>query len=173
MPAFRSFAIVFALGLLLLNAGCASYQLGPSSGLDAGAQSITILPFPNQTAEPSLSPALASAMRRHIQSDGTFTLDTKSKGDILVTGEIIEYLRAGISFQPGDIITVRDFELRLTAQVKAVNRRNGEVIIDQPVTGKTLIRVFNDLVSSERQARPLLADDLARKAVDLLVDGEW
>lgn len=173
MQAFRSTTILLALSILILNAGCASYQLGPSSGLEAGAQSITVLPFPNQTPEPSLSPALASAMRRHVQSDGTFTLDTKSKGDILLTGNIIDYVRVGISFQPGDIITVRDFELRMTAQVKAVNRRNGEVIIDQPVTGTTLIRAFNDLASSERQARPLLADDLARKTIDLLVDGDW
>ncbi len=175
MLSARSLAALMGLIALCVGfgSGCASYKLGPSSGLTAGAQSISVLPFPNQTAEPSLAPALASSFRRHIQSDGTFRLDTKSQGDIMVKGNIVQYQRVGISFQPNDIITIRDFELRMTAQVKAINRRNGDVILDEPVTGSTLIRAFNDLASSERQARPLLADDLARKAVDLLVDGKW
>ena len=168
---------IISLGCLLLvaliSAGCASYQLGPSSGVEAGTQSITILPFPNETEEPRLAPAVAGAMRRQIQADGTFTLDTQRKGDIFVTGKIVAYNRVGISFQPGDIITVRDFELKMTAQVKAVNRQSREVLLDDEVSGRTLIRAFNDLASAERQALPLLADDLARKITDLLVDGDW
>ena len=172
MQSVRSYFAVCTL-LLLFSTGCASYQLGPSSGQEAGAQSITLIPFPNQTPEPSLSSFVASAMRRQIQSDGTFTLDTKRQGDIIVTGNIVRYDRVGVSFQPGDIITVRDFELQMTAQIKAVNRRSKTVILDETVTGSTLIRAFNDLASAERQALPLLAEDLARKATDLLVDGEW
>jgi hypothetical protein len=173
MHRYRSLFAVCSLVVILFGTGCASYQLGPTSGQVAGAQSITLIPFPNQTPEPSLSPYVASAMRRQIQSDGTFTLDTKRQGDIIVTGNIISYQRVGVSFQPGDIITVRDFELRMSAQIKAVNRRSRKVILDKAVTGTTIIRAFNDLASSERQALPLLAEDLARRATDLLVDGEW
>ena len=156
MHRYRSLLAVCSL-VILFGSGCASYQLGPTSRQEAGAQSITLLPFPNQTPEPSLSPFVASAMRRQIQSDGTFTLDTKRQGDIIVTGNIISYQRVGVSFQPGDIITVRDFELRMSAQIKAVNRRSREVILDKAVTGKTIIRAFNDLASAERQAIPLLS----------------
>ncbi|MCS1406943.1 MAG: hypothetical protein M2R45_00099 [Verrucomicrobia subdivision 3 bacterium] len=158
---------------LFLQAGCVSYQLGPSSGLEAGAQTIEIAPFPNQTEEPRLSPVVASAMRRQIQSDGTFQLDTRRKGDLKVTGQITEYLRVGVTFQPGDISTIRDFELRMTARVKVQNRRTGEVMLDRPVTGRTLIRAFNDLASAERQALPSLADDLAQNITDMIVDGAW
>ncbi len=170
----RAKAMVLAttLGALLVS-GCASYELGPSSGLAAGAQSITIASFPNQTDEPRLSPALSSALRRQIQSDGTFTLDTRNQGDIRVVGAIIEYTRVGVSFQPDDIITIRDFEIRMSAQVTATNRRTGEVILDEVVTGRTLLRAFDDLASAERQALPLLANDLAVRITDRLVDGEW
>jgi hypothetical protein len=41
------------------------------------------------------------------------------------------------------------------------------------VSGRTYIRIGNDQSSSERQAIPLLADDVARHAVSLLVDGDW
>ena len=159
--------------LLLLTTGCAGYRLGSPSGLAADAQSIEILPFPNQTEEPRLSAALASALRRQIQNDGTFKLETRGKGDLQITGNIVQYLRVGRTFQPGDVITPRDFELRMTAQVKVFNRRFGKTLLQRPVTGHTLIRAFNDLDSAERRALPLLAEDLARKIIDLLVDGDW
>lgn len=161
------------VALLLTAAGCAGYRLGSTSGLAADAQSIEIIPFSNQTEEPRLSPALASALRRQIQNDGTFKLETRGKGDLQVTGNIMQYLRVGITFQPGDVITPRDFELRMTAQIKVFNRRAGKTLLQRSVTGRTLIRAFNDLASAERQALPLLANDLARQVVDLLVDGDW
>lgn len=173
MPTRSAFHFLLLAVLLLPAAGCAGYRLGSASGLAADAQSIEILPFPNQTEEPRLSAALASALRRQIQNDGTFKLETHGNGDLQITGNIVQYLRVGLTFQPGDVITPRDFEIRMTAQVKVFNRRAGKTLLQRPVTGRTLIRAFNDLASAERQALPLLADDLARKIIDLLVDGDW
>ena len=174
MTPMRSIAPFLLIAALLLPAaGCAGYRLGSASGLTADAQSIEIIPFPNQTEEPRLSQSLASALRRQIQNDGTFKLETRGRGDLQITGNIVQYLRVGVTFQPGDVITPRDFELRMTAQVKVLNRRAGKTLLQRPVTGRTLIRAFNDLASAERQALPLLADDLARKIIDLLVDGDW
>ena len=174
MTPMRSVAPFLLIAALLLPAaGCAGYRLGSASGLAADAQSIEIIPFPNQTEEPRLSPALASALRRQIQNNGTFKLETRGKGDLQITGNIVQYLRVGVTFQPGDVITPRDFELRMTAQVKVHNRRAGKTLLQRPVTGRTLIRAFSDLAGAERRALPLLADDLARKIIDLLVDGDW
>ena len=39
--------------------------------------------------------------------------------------------------------------------------------------GMTLVRVGPDLQSTERQALPLLATDLANNVTALLVDGSW
>ena len=173
MPLRSACHFLLLVALLLAAAGCAGYRIGPAPGLTDDAQSIEIIPFPNQTEEPRLSPALASALRRQIQNDGTFKLETRGKGDLQVTGNIMQYFRAGITFQPGDVITPRDFEFRMTAQIKVFNRRAGKILLERPVTGRALIRAFDNLASAERQALPLLADDLARKVVDLLVDGDW
>ena len=59
------------------------------------------------------------------------------------------------------------------AQVTARDRSTGKVILDQPVTGFTLIRVTTDLASTERQALPLLAADLAKNVTALLAEGPW
>ena len=55
----------------------------------------------------------------------------------------------------------------------ARERSTGKVILNQPVTGYTLIRVTTDLTSTERQALPLLAADLAKNVTALLAEGGW
>ena len=161
------------LALVFLAGGCAGYRLGPTNGLAAGAKSIQIVPFSNNTLEPRLGDAVTSQLRKQLQGDGSYRLATHGDGDILVNGVITHYRRLPVSFVPTDVITVQDYQLMVTAQVTARERGTGKVILDQPVTGTTLIRVESDLTSTERQALPLLAGDLAKNVTALLVDGSW
>jgi urea transporter len=123
--------------------------------------------------EPKLGDAVTSQIRKQFQRDGTYRVASHDDGDILLSGAITHYRRQEVSFLPTDILTVRDYRLSLTAQVTARERGTGKVLFEQPVTGSTLIRVGSDLTSSERQALPLLAGDLARNVAALLVDGSW
>lgn len=163
-----------AAGLLLCGGfGCAGYKLGPSNGQRAGAQSVQVTPFVNQTIEPRLTAAVTSSMRKRLQQDGTFRLDTGAQADIVVSGTIIEFERSQISLEPSDVITPRDYRLTMKAHVRAVDRGTGRVLLNTDVLGRTNVRVGSDLNSAERQAIPLMADDLARRATSLLVDGAW
>jgi|SRR6267378_2377423 len=154
-------------------AGCAGYKLGPTNGLAAREKSIQVNPFVNRTMEPRLTDAVTAQVRKEFQRDGTFRLATQEDGDIIVSGVITGYSRHEISFAPNDILTVRDYRVTLRAQVTARDRGTGKVLLDRPVSGFTLIRVGNDLSSTERQGLPLLAQDLARNIAELLVDGSW
>ena len=165
----RSFLWLLALGLM----GCAGYQLGPTNGVAAREKSVQIQPFANQTLEPRLTDAVTSQLRKQLQHDGTYRLATQGEADIIVSGVITNYYRHALSFERSDTLTARDYRLSLTAQVTALDRSSGKIIINQPVSGYTLIRVGSDLTSSERQALPLLAADLARNVTALLVDGSW
>ena len=160
------------LSLILLS-GCAGYHLGPTGGAKAGARSVQVNFFQNKTPEPRLVTSLNAALRQHLVQDGTFKLDTHEQGDLVINGEITQFKRSGVSFLPGDVVTARDYNLILTAQIKVTERGTGKVVLDRLITGRTTIRVGNDLPSAERQAVPLLADDLARNATALLVDGTW
>jgi hypothetical protein len=159
--------------LALLCAGCAGYRLGPTNGTVAGEKTIQISPFSNETFEPRLSDPITSALRKSFQRDGTFRLETRGEGDVLLSGVLIRYEREAISFQPRDILSGRDFEVRLVAKVTATERSTGRVLLDREVAGRTSIRTGPDLSSAERQAAPLLAEDLARNITSLLVDGSW
>ena len=146
----------------LLFCGCAGYKLGPTNGTAAGTRSIQITPFSDQTMEPRLGDAVTTALRQQLQNDGTFHLSTHGAPDIVVTGVLTRFTRHELSFVPRDVLTVRDYRVSVTARVTARNVETGKVILDRPVTGYTLVRVGPDLSSAERQAIPLLAEDLAK-----------
>jgi hypothetical protein len=162
------------VGLVVFGgSGCAGYKLGPVNGLTAGEKSVQINPFTNQTLEPRLGDEVTAQLRRQVQRDGTYSLSSHNDGDIVVSGSVTRYLRQEVSLSPSDTLTVRDYRLELRAQVTATDRSTGKLILNRPVTGYTLIRVTNDLTSTERQALPLLAADLARNVTALLAEGAW
>lgn len=159
-------------GAAVLLAGCA-YQLGPSSGATPGARSVAIQPFENQSLEPRVTEAIATALRGQIQQEGTFHLARHGEADVLVSGTVRSIERHEESFLPRDTRTIRDYRMEIVAHVVATERGSGRKVLDQDVTGHTMLRVQSDMPSAERQALPLLAANLARNIVSLLVDGSW
>ncbi len=164
----RLLALVLALSL----SGCAGYKLGPTNGQVAGAKSVQVNPFLNETMQPQLGDDVTNQVRKQIQRNGTFHL-SNDDADIIVTGVLVSYVRIPLAFQPQDALTVSDYSVRLLAQVTAKERSTGKVLLSQPVSGTTLIIVGNNLDSAERQARPLLAADLAKNVTALLSEGSW
>lgn len=169
----RAALAICCLGSVILLAGCAGYTLGPTNGMAAGSKTVQVNLFGNQTQEPRLAEPVATAIRKQVQQDGTFQLATHGTADVIVDGTLVGYQRDPLSFNPSDIVTTRDYEARLTAKVRAVDRATGRVLFDRELIGKTLIAGQADRPSAERQAVPLLAEDLARNITSLLVDGRW
>jgi hypothetical protein len=157
----------------LLLAGCAGYRLGPTNGQSAGARAVQIRPFVNHTPEAGMADEVTSALRRAVQQDGTFRLETQGAGDLVVTGVLKQYQRRELSLSRSDTRTVLDYQVQLTAEVTATETSSGRVLFSRPFNAGALLRVGDDLVSSERQALPQLARELARQVAALLADGEW
>jgi hypothetical protein len=170
----RSRRFLAASALALLLAGCAGYHLGPVNGAVAGEKSIEVLPFNNQTLQPRLGDALTQALREQLQTDGTYHLAGRGPGDIVVTGVITRYDREGLSFLSADVATPQDYRVDITAHITARERATGRVLLNnKDVHGDTLVHVGSDLADAERQALPLLAQDLARNITELLTEGTW
>jgi hypothetical protein len=161
------------LTTMLVISGCAGYRLGPVNDVVAGQTSIQIAPFVNNTLQPRLTDTVTAQLRKEVQRDATFRLATHDDGDILLSGAITRYQRTEVTLSSNDVLTVQDYRLALTAHVTARSRATGKVVLDQPVSGYTLMRVGPDLPSAERQAMPLLAADLARNITALLAEGKW
>ncbi|MGD1087123.1 MAG: LptE family protein [Verrucomicrobiota bacterium] len=164
----------FALCTLAVSlAGCAGYRLGPVNGEIAGEKSIEILPFNNQTLQPRLGDAVTQALRERLQTDATYHLATRGDGDIVVTGVITRYNRQGLGYLNNDVTTTDNYRVNVTAHVVAREHATGRVLLDKNVTGYTLVHVGTDLADAERQAAPLLAEDLAQNIAELLTEGVW
>jgi len=168
MRALRGFLLL----LVALLSGCAGYQLGPTNGSSAGAESVQIVPFLNHSPEPGLADELTSALRKAIQEDGTLKLETQGGADLVVHGVITQYQRRALSLLSEDVRTVRDYQVSLVVHF-TVSNRSGTVVFEKDVTEGTVLRVGDDLSASERQAAPILAADLAKRIANLIVDGDW
>ena len=166
-------SLLFVMALALGAGGCAGYRLGPTNRELTGGKTIQVNFFENRTREPRLVEAVNHALRKRLQQDGTYKLNTRGDGDVVVNGAILKYERQGVSFQPTDILTARDYQVRLIVKVTATERVSGRVVLEREVTGRTMVRIGADLASAERQALPLVTDDLARNATTWLVDGAW
>jgi hypothetical protein len=162
LPAMVAFAL----------AGCASYHLGPVADKD-GNHSVEVVPFNNQTLEPRLGDTFTKALRERLQVDGTYHLDTQGTGDIVVSGEVVEYKRASLGYSGTDSITPENYRIETVAHVIARERATGKTLLDRDVKAHTLVNVGQDLASSERQAQPLLAENLAQNITELLTEGTW
>ena len=169
-PASRA---AFFLAAAVMASGCASYRLGPVNPAIPAGQAIEVGLFQNATPQPGLTESVNASIRRELQRDGTFELATGGDGDVLLTGSIDAYRRSPVSFQPRDILSVRDFEVELITRIRAADRATGRVLLDRELSGRTTVRLGGDLASAERQALPLLANDLAKKTVALLAEGAW
>lgn len=160
------------VGALLL-AGCASYHLGPANDAVSGGKSIEVAPFNNQTLQPRLGDAITQNLREQLQSDGTLHLATSGSGDIVLTGVIKSYGRSGLGFLNTDAFTPENFRIEVIAHVTARDRATGKLLLDRDVKGHTLVNIGSDLASAEREALPLLAEDLDRNITELLTEGSW
>lgn len=166
--------VSLCLAALFVLAGCAGYHLGPVNEAVAGAKTIEIQPFNNQTLQPRLGDTVTQSLRERLQTDGTYRLVTRSdSGDVVVTGVIRQYTREGLGFLNADVTTPENYRVDLVAHVTARDRLSGKTILDKDVRGHTIVHIGNDLASAEREAMPLLAEDLAQNISELLTEGAW
>jgi len=163
-------AAVIVVGVV---SGCGGYRLGPSNGLEARSQSVYVKPFTNQTLQPRFEDDFTHAVRIGVQREGTYRLGSRSGAGIIVEGAITRYSREGLSFNPDDLVQVQDYNLVVTAHVSAFERASGKKIFERDFSGSTQVRSQSDLTSAERQALPLVAEDMGYRIVDQLADGDW
>jgi len=169
----RDWTVVFLVLWAVGSAGCVGYQLGHKGTSLKGSDSIQIKPIQNSTQEPGLGEALSFALRQQIQRDGAFALETQNRGDILLEATVTSVRRNKLTLDPQDVLTIRDFEILVTAQFKATRQPGGEVLMQKEITGKTNSRAASDLTEAERRVLPLVMQDMAQQAIDQLSTPDW
>jgi hypothetical protein len=127
--------------------------------------------FQNQTLQPQIETRITNAILKRLQADGAARVAWEADADIVVRGVITKYERKVLRGQKDDSVVPREYRLRVEARVEARDRLTGNVVVPVTVlTGQADSFIGSDLQSAEQQALPLLAEDLARQVVSLLVE---
>ena len=165
---------IFAVSAVAaLLAGCAGYHLGPVNGAVAGEKTVEVLPLANQTMQPRLGDAVTQALRERLQVDATYHLATSEPGDLVISGTIRQYNHEGLGYLNRDAVTTQNYRVGVTMHVVVRDRVTGKLVLERDVKDHTLVNVGPDFASSEQQAMPLLAADLAQNIIELLAEGTW
>ncbi|GAB4241675.1 MAG: hypothetical protein OHK005_04960 [Candidatus Methylacidiphilales bacterium] len=167
---FRPVFLCLLGGVLI---GCAGYQVGniPSSAM-SGVRTIYVPVARNLTLEPGLPVMTTNAIIRRLENDGTYASARTGVADAELTVTLTEFERIPIRRSRDDVTITTQYRAVLKAKVTLVNRVTGAVVIkDRIIAGATEYLVQGDAVEAERQALPLVAQDLATRIVSAVAEG--
>lgn len=166
---YRSPGIGLAIVSCLLTAGCLGYRVGPV--LKADYHSVAVPMFKNQTLQPQLEAQITGAILRRLHTDGTLRVEPEANADLVLRGEIIRYQRHQLRSVREETGVAREYRITVTSNITVQDKRTGQVIRGPTkLTGSAETFIGVDQQTAEFQALPLIAEDLARQVVDLLVE---
>jgi len=175
MNGFQKNAVTRCAGIFVVLAvvssvlvGCAGYRLG--STLPEGINVVHVPTFINKTTEPLLEIVTTQATIREIQRDGTLSLGSLEKSDIVLNVSVIDLKLNPLRYEKDTRTTTREYRMTITASLKLTNRSTGKVMTRNVVIGETDFMPTGDLSSAKRDALPLASRDLARRIIENVVE---
>lgn len=163
---------VISAALLLLSVflfGCAGYHAGPVT--KTSFHSIAVPMFRNETLRPQLEAQISNAIIQRLQQDGSLQIESRSRADVVLIGTVERYDRIALRSLRSDIGIPREFRISITVRVEATDRRTGETVLKSTeVEGTSDVFIGEDQETSEYQALPLVADDIAKRVAGLIVE---
>lgn len=168
--------LLFPIFALILS-GCAGYHVG--STLDPAIKTVS-LSVVNATAdskdgfgfEPSIEVAVMKALRAELQMDGRLQVCSAEQADSVLTVRLTRFNLDPLAYDRRHGSFAEEYRATITASVVFSKAETGEVIHENPsVTGDSEFAFESDLTSAKSSAIRAASTDLARKAVNLTVNG--
>ncbi len=134
-----------------------------------GRKSAFVEVFANHTIQPMLSSQTTAAVCDMLQRDGTYTLASPQKADILIRGSINNITRSSLRTNPYDSYLSSEVELTIHVTYQVVDRKSGRVLMkgsangvgsNLSTTGNVQGAVDNALNSAALRAAELLVTNL-------------
>jgi hypothetical protein len=171
------FALFLPLFALLFG-GCAGYKIGPvQPKFMANVTKIAVPSFKNDTLEPRVEVALATALIKQFQQDGTYQIVDEKNADVVIKGTLERITRRPARSVRGNVLLSKEYTLELKCRFVAMNRTTGVDIDQRAINGTTSFFVTGsvdgsaDVNQDERQAIPLAAEDMAVQYVSQMSEG--
>lgn len=159
------------LVILMAMFGC-GYQLsGQASSIPDHLRQLAIPMFVNSTAVPGLERLFTTAVRERFQRDGRVRLGPDIGLATRLHGEITRYQLHILATNRDD--RALEYRIETELRVTVVDRRQGQVILQQPLLVTTEYVVLERLVPTDiarDRALQAAAQDTGERVVSLLLD---
>jgi TolB-like protein len=149
-----------SLSLLALN-GCYGFAGG---GLPPSIKTVAVLPFDNQTPEPTLTQEISRAVREAVERRLGLRQSAETRADAVVRGSITRYEPDLPVAYTGDSsqVTVTRREVQITVSVEILDQKQGK-----PLWQRNGLVLRGDYESgNEAQGRAKALDDLVVNIVE-------
>jgi len=134
-------------------------------GLPPSIKTVAVLPFDNQTPEPTLTQEISQAVREAVESRLGLRQATEAKADAVVRGQITRYEPdLPVAYQGGDSsrVTVTQREVQITVSVEILDQKQGKPLWQR--SGLTVRGTYEP--GREADGRRKALDDLVVNIVE-------
>jgi hypothetical protein len=133
-------------------------------GLPPSVKTVAVLPFDNQTPEPTLTQEISRAVREAVEQRLGLRQSAESRADAVVRGSITRYEPdLPVAYVGGDsVVNVTRREVQITVSVEILDQKQGK-----PLWQRNGLTVRGDYESgNEREGRRKALDDLVVNIVE-------
>lgn len=160
---FPYFFILVVSAVLISGCGYAIH-----SGVRSDIKTINIATFENRTFEHGLEVELSKALRKEFIVDGTLSVVDVSGADVLLSGEIIEYVREPYTYG-ADETEVEQYRLRIKANVSLRKVGKERPMWEKSVEEDATYYLTGSLARTEEEAKELALYELAKEIASITV----
>ncbi len=154
-----------------LFAGC-GYKLGEIRPTPMrSVRTLGVPTFKNNTYEPRVEVLLADTLIKQLQQDGTYSIVSDNTADAIVYCTLRSITRRSLRSVQNNVLATSEFEIVLEVNYQVVDRVTGFVLMEGRARGDSSFFANNDLQTTERQAIPVAANELAVDLTSQLAEG--
>ena len=154
-----------------LFAGC-GYKLGEIRPTPMrSVRTLGVPTFKNNTYEPRVEVLLADTLIKQLQQDGTYSIVSDNTADAIVYCTLRSITRRSLRSVQNNVLATSEFEIVLEVNYQVVDRVTGFVLMEGRARGDSSFFANNDLQTTERQAIPVAANELAIDLTSQLAEG--
>lgn len=162
--------LCLATALLLGATGCSHYRLG--TGTKPAFSTLFVAPVTMRALIPQAQPILGNALREAFVHDGRVSLaNDPGSAQAVLEITVRDYHRDVATVRAGDTGLARKFVVTLGADATLTDRTTGAVLFQRrPIVVRRDVFTDSGQQQAEYQIIPLLAQDVADKAVHAVLD---
>ncbi len=156
---------------LSLLAGC-GYKLGEIRPTPMrSVRTLAVPTFKNNTYEPRVEVLLADTVIKQLQQDGTYTIVSDNTADAILYCTLNKVTRRSLRSVQNNVLATSEFGLTLEVAYQVVDRVTGIILMEDRVRGESSFFSNDDLQTTERQAIPVAAQQLAAELASKISEG--